>query len=216
MVISRDRKKVRREETSSPAVKETNWNFLVIVLSTIMVFIGVPSMFSACFSDSMEAWGTTIFLICASVIAFFLGILYCYIPSILLKIPFSGRAAKLHCFYIALTIAFIPLVIYYSFTGHVDYVLIYVICVCFLFLIGQNINRSSEMCVSFNKLPNLWQLGLTIIIIGGVICLIGVLAHFNILILGGIGFMILGDVLYIIGSLPLLKKIINEIWCNVD
>jgi len=226
MVISRDRKKVKLEETSSPAVKETNWNFLVIFLSTIMVLIGVPSMFGACFLEPfMQEHGIMIFLICASLIAFLVGFLYCYSAFILFKIPFSGFVTQLSSFIIALGTSFIPVTIYYMFNNQLEYASICVIIVsviylieyiilyfitghlkcfsiCFtivsvLFCMGEKI-----MCfipptirVFFKKLFHLWQFGLIFLPVGAIIYSIGILLSFH------PEYIIIGSLCVIIGFL---------------
>lgn len=214
MVISPDRKKILlvKKAKSTPAVKETNWNLLVIFLSTIMVFIGVPSMFSACFPDAfMEDWGVTIFLICASVIAFFLGILYWYIPFILLKLSFSGFVTRLLCFLLALMISFIPLTIYYLIKRNMEYFSIFLIIVSILclvlLLIATLLTHPPKEGVRFKILSQLWPVSLILLPIGAIIYSIGILLSFNpLLLIIGIICIISGIVLSLIRFVLFIRE----------
>ncbi|MDO9523231.1 MAG: hypothetical protein Q7J08_05905 [Methanocorpusculum sp.] len=211
MVISRDRKKIKLNETSAPAVKETNWNFLVIALSTIMAFIGIPSMFSACFPDSRETWGVTVFLICASVIAFFLGILYWYIPFTLLKKPVSGFETKLLCFLLALMISFIPVTIYSLIKGNLACFSICLIIVSILFLvlllIAISLTPPPKEGVRFKISSQLWPVSLILLPIGAIIYSIGILLSFNqLLLIIGIICIISGIVLSLIRFVLFIRE----------
>lgn len=222
MVISPDRKKILlvKKAKSTPAVKETNWNLLVIFLSTIMVFIGVPSMFSACFPYAfMVDWGVTIFLICASVIAFILGILYWYIPFILLKLSFSGFVTRLLCFLLALMISFFPLTIYYLIKGNLEYFSIFLIIVSILclvlLLIAISLTHPPKEGVHFKISSHLWQDSWIFPPSGAIIYSIGILLSFNpLLIIIGIVSIILGIVLSLIKFGLFIREKIKKVQFN--
>lgn len=139
MVISRDRKKILlvKKAKSTPVIKEINWNFLVIFLSTIMVVIGIPSMVSACFSKSfMDTWGVTIFVISASVIVFLLSILYMVWISWRFQVSISGSRVILFTVLMAFGFSFVPWIIYGILTDNIDFANILLIIMLLLFLIG--------------------------------------------------------------------------------
>lgn len=160
------------EPKSPPAVKEINWNFLIAILSTIMVVIGVPSMISACFSDSMGACGVNIFFICASVIAFFMGILYCYSGFIFFKTPLSGCSIKVGCFFIALGIALLPWTIYSWLNDQWGSVLFWTFIAIIIVLLGMGIAVIPQKLSQIKNISKRRLVGLLLVGIGSIILLI--------------------------------------------
>ncbi len=139
MVISRDIKKILlvKKAKSIPIVKEPNWNLLIAILSTIMALIGIPSMISACFEESMGVCGTTIFLFCVGAIAFFLGILYIIWLSWKFQVSITEWSETLSCVVMALGISFYPVAFFYLFTNNLCYFFICLIIGSFLIILGR-------------------------------------------------------------------------------
>ena len=209
MVISRDRKKILLVKKSSPPVKGINWNLLVIFLSTIMVLIGIPSMVSACFPDSMGECGATIFVICVSAIVFLLGILYSYAASHRYKRILS-RYNKLLFFIIFGLLILISLVVLS--TGNLAYFLFFIFLECYVCLFGYFLMVTPEIKLQFKIFCNFCLTGIILFYFGGVIISIGKLNPF---LFGFIQFgfvcVLLGTVFFGIGYLILSLKKISSI-----
>ncbi len=209
MVISRDRKKILLVKKSSPAVKGINWNFLVIFLSMIMVLIGIPSMVSSCFPNSMETWGSTIFVSCVSVIVFLLGILYLYAASHRYKEVLSRYNAILNIIVLGLLLL-TSLVLFI--TGHLAYFLISLFISFFLYIIDYFGVITPKIERRFKKLCNLCLAGLILVYLGGVIISISMLNPLlSEIYRFGLGCNFIGALLFLISSGILFSKKISSI-----